>query len=113
MIAPSEYFAIVGTVLAARMNRRFALLPGLVGANQLLLVVPRGCARSCPSCGSPIAPAAKFCNECGSAVAPFPPHTGYPARAAAQGDAVQTERRLVSVLFADLSGSPRCPSPGT
>jgi class 3 adenylate cyclase/tetratricopeptide (TPR) repeat protein len=60
--------------------------------------------RSCPSCGSPIPSLAKFCNECGSAVAPVRSHTGDPARAVAPGAPAKTERRHVSVLFADLVG---------
>ncbi len=61
----------------------------------------------CPTCGAPVEPGEKFCGACGS-----------PLRAAARGDAdpmVGTtaagtalaplaERRLVSVLFADLVG---------
>src|SRR5205085_4731635 len=56
---------------------------------------------ACPACGSPNAPGVKFCGECGNALvaglsaAPAPP--GAPAAPAA-------ERRLVSVLFADLVG---------
>ena len=52
-------------------------------------------AAACPTCGSPVEAGAKFCPECGTrltdAAAPAPP---LPA----------TERRLVSVLFADLVG---------
>jgi class 3 adenylate cyclase/tetratricopeptide (TPR) repeat protein len=61
-------------------------------------------AAGCPSCGIQNAPSAKFCVECGTnlaatgpvasaAVAPPEPGTG------------SAERRLVSVLFADLVGS--------
>lgn len=39
-------FTLTGTVLAARVNRWFALLPGLVGANQLLLVTTGWCPAS-------------------------------------------------------------------
>jgi class 3 adenylate cyclase/tetratricopeptide (TPR) repeat protein len=54
--------------------------------------------RACPSCATANAPAAKFCGECGArldepALAPAAPR---PEPAA--------ERRLVSVLFADLVG---------
>src|SRR5439155_16464150 len=60
----------------------------------------------CGACGAANAPDSKFCGECGSALAP-------PAAAAAAGAAAPaspvtgaaTERRLVSVLFADLVGS--------
>ncbi len=55
-------------------------------------------ALACPSCGSPNTPGAKFCGECGNplggAEPAAPPPIGSPA----------TERRLVSVLFADLVG---------
>jgi class 3 adenylate cyclase/tetratricopeptide (TPR) repeat protein len=49
----------------------------------------------CPSCGHPVTPEQKFCAECGTrltgaAVAPSPP---------------EDERRLVTMLFADLVGS--------
>ena len=57
---------------------------------------------ACPHCGTANTPGARFCGECGNAItdadarapgAPAP-STGVPA----------TERRLVSVLFADLVG---------
>ena len=52
----------------------------------------------CPSCGSPNAPGAKFCGECGTSLtAGSPPVQQVIAAPAA-------ERRLVSVLFADLVG---------
>src|SRR4051794_899876 len=58
-------------------------------------------ALACPSCGAANSPAAKFCGECGSALngAARPPVVAE-ARAAAP----VAERRLVSVLFADLVG---------
>ncbi len=52
-------------------------------------------ARACPSCGTPADAAAKFCAECGTALAP--------ASAPVAGAPV-AERRLVTVLFADLVG---------
>ena len=56
-------------------------------------------ARPCPVCGTPNGPTAKFCGECGSALtAAAAPQT---APAPTQPGA---ERRLVSVLFADLVG---------
>jgi class 3 adenylate cyclase/tetratricopeptide (TPR) repeat protein len=59
-------------------------------------------AAACPNCGSPIDANAKFCPECGTrvgdaAAARTPP----PAQRAAEPE---IERRLVSVLFADLVG---------
>ena len=54
---------------------------------------------ACPSCASPNPPGTKFCGECGAALAlraqPTPATTGA---------SPQAERRLVSVLFADLVG---------
>jgi adenylate cyclase len=60
--------------------------------------------RRCPSCGAEVPAGAKFCIECGTAVdAPAPAKT--PAPAPAPGaEKLPEERRLVSVLFADLSG---------
>jgi class 3 adenylate cyclase/tetratricopeptide (TPR) repeat protein len=53
---------------------------------------------TCPACGSPNPPGHKFCGECGSPLAAPPPAAPAPAPAAG------SERRLVSVLFADLVG---------
>jgi len=76
----------------------------------------------CPSCGSSNPPAAKFCGECATPLgtrpvapraapagmpAPAAPRapTPYPAAGPVPGTAPQgAERRLVSVLFADLVG---------
>ena len=53
----------------------------------------------CDACSAPNAPDSKFCGECGAPIgtsaAPPVPATATPS----------TERRLVSVLFADLVGS--------
>jgi class 3 adenylate cyclase/predicted ATPase len=57
---------------------------------------------ACPSCGSANPPNGKFCGECGTALggdAEAPP-----AAEAARTDARVAERRLVSILFADLVG---------
>ena len=54
--------------------------------------------QACPACGSPVTSGAKFCSECGATLA---------ARAepiTADATQPQAERRLVSVLFADLVG---------
>ena len=56
-------------------------------------------ARTCPN-GHPVAADARFCDECGAAL-----EAGLTIPAAAPPDrAPQAERRLVSVLFADLVG---------
>jgi class 3 adenylate cyclase/tetratricopeptide (TPR) repeat protein len=57
-------------------------------------------ARSCASCGAVAAPTAKFCAECGTALGAAPE----PAPPAAPASAPVAERRLVTVLFADLVG---------
>ena len=59
-----------------------------------------GLSIACPACGSAVEPGTKFCGECGTALqatAPAPP-------AAEARVAAMSERRLVSVLFADLVG---------
>ena len=59
----------------------------------------------CPACSTENPPAAKFCAECGSAL---PAGSTPPAAVAAgergEADGPRAERRLVSVLFADLVG---------
>ena len=61
----------------------------------------------CAACGSPNPPSARFCGECGTAIAGSPAASGsaQPAAGLAQsaGGPV-AERRLVTVLFADLVG---------
>jgi class 3 adenylate cyclase/tetratricopeptide (TPR) repeat protein len=65
-------------------------------------------ATACPSCGSPVEANAKFCPECGARLTPATPvAAGEPAAFAAAPAAAPTgiaERRLVTVLFADLVG---------
>ena len=51
---------------------------------------------ACPTCAAPNAPGTKFCGDCGNALAATEP---VPAT-----EASSAERRLVSVLFADLVG---------
>src|SRR5207249_4189400 len=64
----------------------------------------------CPACGASNPPVAKFCGECGS---PFQPEGAAPRTGPALqpqaplGQAPASERRLVSVLFADLVGFTR------
>jgi predicted ATPase/class 3 adenylate cyclase len=53
---------------------------------------------SCPSCGAANEPGDRFCGECGSALELGSPVAGETSRA------MGAERRLVSVLFADLVG---------
>ncbi|MGZ4390013.1 MAG: adenylate/guanylate cyclase domain-containing protein, partial [Gaiellaceae bacterium] len=56
-------------------------------------------ALGCPACGEPNEPGMRFCGECGS-----PLDTAAPAPAPRAEAAPTAERRLVSVLFADLVG---------
>jgi class 3 adenylate cyclase/predicted ATPase len=70
-------------------------------------------AGACPNCGTANVPGAKFCVECGTALAES---AGTPVRTVVEAPATSaaasaiaasagSERRLVSVLFADLVGS--------
>src|SRR2546425_9207124 len=54
----------------------------------------------CAECGSPNPPGTKFCGECG-----LPLAVPVPEAPAAAAEPV-AERRLVSILFADLVGFP-------
>jgi class 3 adenylate cyclase/tetratricopeptide (TPR) repeat protein len=61
----------------------------------------------CPSCGTGNTPGVRFCGECGSSLEVSAPVAGAPAGtgpAAAAPGSHAAERRLVSVLFADLVG---------
>ena len=55
---------------------------------------------NCPNCGTPNTPEARYCGECGHGLAAADASTPTVAATAAPA----TERRLVSVLFADLVG---------
>jgi class 3 adenylate cyclase/tetratricopeptide (TPR) repeat protein len=66
--------------------------------------------RRCPGCGSTVSPSARFCPECGTstatdarpvAAAPSPVE---PGNSSTPLPAALAERRLVSVLFADIVG---------
>ena len=65
-------------------------------------------ASGCPGCGAENAPGAKFCNECGTRLATDATGAATPAPVEAAApparSAPTTERRLVSVMFADLVG---------
>ncbi|OFW71892.1 MAG: hypothetical protein A2Y55_11080 [Actinobacteria bacterium RBG_16_68_12] len=56
---------------------------------------------ACPSCGAPNEPADRFCGECGS---PIEAAETAPRAVAATLAAPTAERKVVSVLFADLVG---------
>ncbi|MEN3343028.1 MAG: hypothetical protein V7644_2432 [Actinomycetota bacterium] len=57
----------------------------------------------CSSCGAANSPGQKFCGECGAPLGAAAPTSAPPPRAAPR-PAPASERRLVSVLFADLVG---------
>jgi class 3 adenylate cyclase/tetratricopeptide (TPR) repeat protein len=59
-------------------------------------------AAMCPSCGSANGAGVKFCGECGATLGEQPAVPA--AEQSVQRGAPETERRLVSVLFADLVG---------
>jgi predicted ATPase/class 3 adenylate cyclase len=64
--------------------------------------------RTCANCSTPLRPDAKFCDECGTQVGQpgWAPQPARSAQGSAQhvADPASAERRLVSVLFADLVG---------
>jgi class 3 adenylate cyclase/predicted ATPase len=57
--------------------------------------------RTCSNCGGPLPPDARFCGECGS---PVGADQGTPRPTRGAAPQAVAERRLVSVLFADLVG---------
>jgi class 3 adenylate cyclase len=73
-------------------------------------------ARRCPSCGTELPPTAKFCFECARPLGPLPlparfatPEAYTPKHLAEKiltaREALEGERKQVTVLFADLKGS--------
>ncbi|HXJ66154.1 MAG TPA: zinc ribbon domain-containing protein, partial [Actinomycetota bacterium] len=58
----------------------------------------------CPACGGPNPPNAKFCGDCGGPLAGAGAGPGAVAEVTAPSTPPVAERRLVSVLFADLVG---------
>jgi class 3 adenylate cyclase/tetratricopeptide (TPR) repeat protein len=61
-------------------------------------------AANCPACGAPNDPRAKFCGECGTPFGSQQPATTAGRPPSAVADQPVAERRLVSILFADLVG---------
>ena len=59
---------------------------------------------ACPSCGATLTPAAKFCSECGTPLPGAAVPAATPGAVAGHATPPVAERRLVSVLFADLVG---------
>jgi double zinc ribbon protein len=71
---------------------------------------------ACPSCGTPVTPGKKFCHSCGAALTPEPspftsPESYIPKHLAEKiltsKSALEGERKQVTVLFADLTATPR------
>ncbi len=60
-------------------------------------------ARACPTCGHAVPAGSRFCNQCGGTLVAGAAAAVDP-RASAQAAAPTAERRVVSVLFADLVG---------
>ena len=63
--------------------------------------------RICPACNAPNEPGRKFCGECGTGLGEgltTAPSTPAPVQSAPPAVEAVTERRLVTVLFADLVG---------
>ena len=60
-------------------------------------------ASGCPACSATNPPGQKYCGDCGTALPARPVSLPVPGPAA-PGSAPGAERRLVSVLFADLVG---------
>ncbi len=58
----------------------------------------------CGACGTPNAAGTKFCGECGAPMGDVAAPAGNAAGAPSGREAPEAERRLVSVLFADLVG---------
>ena len=60
--------------------------------------------RACPNCGAPYPDGRRFCGDCGTALLSEGAANASAGQRAEQGNGPITERRLVSVLFADLVG---------
>jgi predicted ATPase/class 3 adenylate cyclase len=60
--------------------------------------------RSCPSCGEPYEHGQRFCNDCGAPLEEAGPDTTIGPAPVAIRETPTAERRLVSILFADLVG---------
>ena len=71
------------------------------GGSRFCLECGSPLATACPTCGNALPPGAKFCNACGTRLVDAV-EDGAPPSAEPSGPAA--ERRLVSVLFADLVG---------
>ena len=76
------------------------------GAAKFCIACGTRLALACPACGMPTVTGARFCAECGASLAaeqaePTPPA---PRASSTEHPAAVAERRLVTVLFADLVG---------
>jgi len=88
-------------------GRKPAARPASISAHDVTMATP-ALPSTCVVCGTRLPPAAKFCPECAHPVAP-PAGPALAANAGGQKHAAaaapEGERKLVTVLFADLKGS--------
>ena len=84
--------------MSATPELRCAACGELTPAGRFCIHCGASSLQSCPGCGEAIVPGARFCLQCGAAL------TGAPRAANVVLPAAVSERRLVSVLFADLVG---------
>src|SRR5205809_611597 len=59
----------------------------------------------CPNCSTVNPPAAKFCIECGSALLKREGETSTATRTSSETLLPAEERRVVTIMFADITGS--------
>src|SRR5438128_640958 len=100
MSRPCSRMAELGEATEARASRSF-MLTAKVAGKKFCKECGTALAVACGSCGAALAGDEKFCDECGGPV--HRPETGS-AQAAVAREAPASERRLVSILFADLVG---------
>jgi class 3 adenylate cyclase len=91
----TEHISCPGCGADNRSDRRFCRSCGLA------------LAPTCPACGATADPGDRFCGECGATLAPTATRPAAATSGAdrAGGEPSLLERRLVSVLFADVVGS--------
>jgi predicted ATPase/class 3 adenylate cyclase len=73
-------------------------------ANRFCESCGRSLAATCPQCGSAVTPGARFCGKCGADLTIGPEGVPDVEADTGRGPSAVAERRLVSILFADLVG---------